>query len=212
MKNKIKKSIPNIITFTRVLSLVLGFILFLKGKHIVSIVLYIYGSISDAFDGYLARKWNAYTRIGSYLDAVSDKFYALSIIILSIINGNYYIILVALLELVITIVNYQTLRKNGTTNTVRVGKFKMTFEFLTLISALLGITIKEFYYLFFVLLIFTIYFGIQSVNAYINQKNNKKQKFIIDEKNYKGKNYLQKTKLLLKEFKYYLLNPVKIIK
>lgn len=212
MKNKIKKSIPNIITFTRVLSLVLGFIYFLNGNYLVSICLYIYGSVSDAFDGYLARKWNAYTRLGSYLDAVSDKFYALSIIILSIINGNYYIISVAVLELVITIVNYKSLRKNGTTNTVRVGKFKMTFEFLTLLSALIGIKIKKFYYLFFITLIFTIYFGIQSINAYINQKNNKEQKLIIDEKDYKGKNYLQKTKLLLKEFKYYLLNPVKIIK
>ena len=146
------------------------------------------------------------------MDAVSDKFYALSIIILSIINKNYFIISVALLELVITIVNYSTLRKNGTTNTVRVGKFKMTFEFLTLISALLAIKIREFYYLFFVLLIFTIYFGIQSINAYINQKNNKSQKLSIDEKDYKGKNYLEKARLLLKEFKYYLLNPVKIIK
>ena len=212
MKNNVKKSIPNIITFTRVLSLVLGFILFLKGNYVVSICLYIYGSLSDAFDGYLARKWNAYTRLGSYLDAVSDKFYALSIIILSIINGNYYIIIVALLELVITIVNYQTLRKNGTTNTVRVGKFKMTFEFLTLISALLGVKIKEFYYLFFILLVFTIYFGIQSINAYINQKNNKDQKLIIDENDYREKKYIEKAKLLLKEFKYYLLNPVKVIK
>lgn len=212
MNKKIKSCIPNIITFTRVLSLVLGFILFLKGNYVVSICLYIYGSLSDAFDGYLARRWNVYTRLGSYLDAVSDKFYALSIIILSIINKNYFIISVALLELVITIVNYSTLRKNGTTNTVRVGKFKMTFEFLTLISALLAIKIREFYYLFFVLLIFTIYFGIQSINAYINQKNNKSQKLSIDEKDYKGKNYLEKARLLLKEFKYYLLNPVKIIK
>ena len=212
MNKKIKSCIPNIITFTRVLSLVLGFILFLKGNYVVSICLYIYGSLSDAFDGYLARWWNVYTRLGSYLDAVSDKFYALSIIILSIINKNYFIISVALLELVITIVNYSTLRKNGTTNTVRVGKFKMTFEFLTLISALLAIKIREFYYLFFVLLIFTIYFGIQSINAYINQKNNKSQKLSIDEKDYKGKNYLEKARLLLKEFKYYLLNPVKIIK
>ena len=30
------------------------------------------------------------------------------------------------------------------------------------------------------------YFGIQSINAYINQKNNREQKLVIDEKDYKG--------------------------
>lgn len=212
MREKIKRSLPNIITLSRVISLVMGFILFMKGKIILSICLYIYGSVSDAFDGYLARRWNAYTRLGGYLDAISDKFYALSIIIISIIYGNYLIIFVAVLELIISIINYKALKKNGTTYTARVGKFKMTFEFLTLILALLSIKIKELYYIFVLLLIITIYFGIQSINAYINQMNNKRQELIIDEKDYKGKNSIEKIKLLLKEFKYYLLNPVKIMK
>ena len=212
MNRRIKNSIPNIITFTRVLALVFGFVLFLKGNHVVSICLYVYGSISDAFDGYFARKWNAYTKLGSYLDAISDKFYALSIIILSIINKNYFIVLIAVLELIITIVNYKTLKRNKHTGTVRVGKFKMTFEFLTLIFALLSIKIKELYYVFVLLLILTLYFGIQSINAYINQFNNKKQKLIINENDYKGKSVVKKIKLLLNEFKYYILHPVKIIK
>jgi len=212
MKEKIKQMIPNIITLSRVIALVLGFILFIKEKIVAAICLYIYGSVSDAFDGYLARKWNAYTRLGSYLDAISDKFYALSIIIIALLNENYLIILIAVLELIITIINYKTLKKNKESKTERVGKFKMTFEFLTLIFSLLSIKIKKLYYVFLVLLILTLYFGMQAINAYINQLNNKKEKLIITEKDYKGKSNIEKTKLLLKEFKYYLLNPVKIIK
>lgn len=212
MKEKIKQMLPNIITLSRVIALVLGFILFIKEKIIAAICLYIYGSVSDALDGYLARKWNAYTRLGSYLDAISDKFYALSIIIIALLNKNYLIILIAVLELIITIINYKTLKKNKESKTERVGKFKMTFEFLTLIFALLSIKFKKVYYIFLVLLVLTIYFGVQAINAYINQLNNKKQKLIITEKDYKGKSNIEKTKLLLKEFKYYLLNPVKIIK
>lgn len=212
MKEKLKLMLPNLITLSRVIALVLGFILFIKEKIVTSLCLYVYGSVSDAFDGYLARRWNAYTKLGSYLDAVSDKFYALSIIILSVIHKNYLIILIAVLELIITIINYITLKKNKINHTERIGKFKMTFEFLTLIFALLSIKIKELYYVFILLLVITLYFGIQAINAYINQLHNKKQKLVIDEKDYKGKSNIEKTKTLLKEFKYYLLHPVRIIK
>lgn len=209
MKEKIQKMIPNIITLSRIVSFILGFTLFIKEKIVASLCLYIYGSVSDAFDGYLARKWNAYSKFGSYLDAISDKFYALSIIIISIIYGNYLIIIIALLELIISIINYTVVRKKGTVYTERVGKFKMTFEFMSLISSLITIKIKSFWYIFIVLLVLTVYFQIQCINAYINQKNNKKQGLEID---YAGKSTSDKAKLLLKEFKYYLLNPVKIIK
>lgn len=209
MKERLKKMVPNIITLSRVVSLVAGFILFINDKEMASICLYIYGSVSDAFDGYFARKWNAYTKLGSYLDAISDKFYALSIIIISVIYGNYLIIIVALLELIIAIINYLVMKKNGSVHTERVGKFKMTLEFILLIVSLLSIKIKYFWYMFIVLLILTIYFQIQCINAYINQKNNKKQGLDIE---YKGKSTIEKTKLLLSEFKYYLLNPVKVIK
>lgn len=212
MKKKFKRMLPNVITISRVIVLILGFILFINNKFNQAICLYVYGSVSDAFDGYFARKFSAYTKFGSYLDAISDKFYTLSIIILSLMYGNYLIIIIAVLELIITIINYITLKKTGKAVTVRVGKFKMTFEFLCLIASLLSIKIKKMYYLFLILLAFTIYFGIQAINAYINEKNNKKQKLIIDEKHYKGKSISEKIKLLLKEFKYYLLNPVKIIK
>lgn len=212
MINKLKRMIPNLITLSRVIALILGFILFIEGKWVSSVCLYIYGSISDAFDGYLARKWNAYTKLGSYLDAISDKFYALSIIILSIINGNYLIIVIALFELIITIINYMAVKKNGDTSTVRVGKFKMTFEFVLLITALFYIKFSFLWVVFILLFIFTVYFQIQCINAYINQLHNKKVKLIIDEKDYKGKKVSQKIKLLFSEFKYYLLNPVKIIK
>ena len=209
MKEKIKKVIPNIITLSRVLALVIGFILFINGMVIESICLYIYGSVSDAFDGYLARKWNAYTKLGGYLDAISDKFYTLSIVIISIIYGNYSLVIIALLELVISIINYLSIKKNGSSHTERVGKFKMTFEFILLIVSLIMIRVKFLMYLYIVLFILKVYFQIQCINAYINQKNNKKSGLEVD---YTGRSTSEKAKLLLKEFKYYLIHPVKIIK
>lgn len=209
MSEKIKKLVPNIITLSRVLALIIGFILFINGKVTESICLYIYGSVSDAFDGYLARKWNAYTKLGGYLDALSDKFYTLSIVIISIIYGNYSLVVIAVLELVISIINLLTIKENGSTCTERVGKFKMAFEFILLIVSLIMIKIKHFLYLYILLFILTVYFQIQCINAYINKRNNKKSGLEVD---YTNKSTSEKVKLLLNEFKYYLLHPVKIIK
>lgn len=88
----------------------------------------------------------------------------------------------------------------------RVGKFKMTVEFILLVVSLLLIKFKSIWFIYIVLLVLTVYFQVQSINAYINQKNKKEQKIKINKES-KGK-----IKLLFDEFMYYLLNPVKIIK
>ena len=93
MMYKLKKQLPNIITLSRIISLVVGFILFMKGNTILSLIFYIYGAISDSIDGYFARKLNAYTKFGQYLDAISDKLYFLSLIIILLVNKKYLIIL-----------------------------------------------------------------------------------------------------------------------
>ena len=92
MMYKLKKQLPNIITLSRIISLVVGFILFMKGNTILSLIFYIYGAISDSIDGYFARKLNAYTKFGQYLDAISDKLYFLSLIIILLVNKKYLII------------------------------------------------------------------------------------------------------------------------
>jgi len=209
MKTKIKKNIPNIITFSRVVALVSGFIYFIKDEYIVAMIFYLYGVTSDAIDGYLARKLDAYSKFGKYLDAISDKFLLLSIIIVSIINKNYLVILPAIFELIISIIAYLIIIKKRKSYTERVGKIKTTIEFTMMIVALLLIRIKIMYIIFIPLLILTIYFQVQCINAYINQLNSKTKEIIVD---FKGKKTKEKIRLLLEEFKYYLLNPVKIIK
>ena len=123
MMYKLKKQLPNIITLSRIISLVVGFILFMKGNTILSLIFYIYGAISDSIDGYFARKLNAYTKFGQYLDAISDKLYFLSLIIILLVNKKYLIILPTIMELIISIINYLMLKKNKKVFTERVGKF-----------------------------------------------------------------------------------------
>ena len=111
MMYKLKKQLPNIITLSRIISLVVGFVLFMNGNMILSLIFYIYGAISDSIDGYFARKLNAYTKFGQYLDAISDKLYFLSLIIILLVNKKYLIILPMIMELIISIINYLMLKK-----------------------------------------------------------------------------------------------------
>lgn len=207
--NKLKSQIPNMITVTRIISSILAIIFFIKGKVWISVALYIYGAISDGADGYLARKYALVSKTGQYLDAVSDKLYTLSIIILGIVYKNYLMLIPLLFEVYIAIINYVALNKNKKVYTERVGKFKTVVLFISMILGLISTKVKFVYYIFVPFLILTIYFQIQSVFAYHNQLNMKSKEVVV---NFKGKNTLEKIGLLLKEFIYYLCNPVRIIK
>ena len=203
--DKLKRNIPNFITISRII----GFIFFVNNKIILSIIFYVYGGISDAFDGYFARKLSAYTKFGQYLDAISDKLYFLSLIIILLIYGNYLVILPLIMEIIISIVNYLILKKNKKVFTERVGKFKTTLLMIDLIIGVLAIKINYFIYPYIIFLLLTLYFQIQTIFAYINQLNNKSSEKIVS---FKEKKINERIIFLIKEFICYVINPVTIIK
>ena len=207
--DKLKRNIPNFITISRIISLILGFIFFVNNKIILSIFFYVYGGISDSFDGYFARMLSAYTKFGQYLDAISDKLYFLSLIIILLIYGNYLVILPLIMEIIISIVNYLILKKNKKVFTERVGKFKTTLLMIDLIIGVLAIKINYFIYPYIIFLLLTLYFQIQTIFAYINQLNNKSSEKIVS---FKEKKINERIIFLIKEFICYVINPVTIIK
>lgn len=204
---KLKRNIPNIITISRIVSLILGFVFFIKNKIILSLIFYIYGAVSDAFDGYFARKLSAYSKFGQYLDAISDKLYFLSLIIILLIYKYYLIVIPLIIELIISVINYLILKKNKKVFTERVGKFKTTLLIIDLILGIISIKIKEIIYPHIIILLLVLYFEFQTVFAYINQLNNKSKEKIVS---FKGKNVIERIKLLLEEFIYYIKKPITI--
>lgn len=204
---KLKRNIPNIITISRIVSLILGFVFFIKNKIILSLIFYIYGAVSDALDGYFARKLSAYSKFGQYLDAISDKLYFLSLIIILLIYKYYLIVITLIIELIISVINYLILKKNKKVFTERVGKFKTTLLIIDLILGIISIKIKEIIYPHIIILLLVLYFEFQTVFAYINQLNNKSKEKIVS---FKGKNVIERIKLLLEEFIYYIKKPITI--
>lgn len=204
---KLKRNIPNIITISRIVSLILGFVFFIKNKIILSLIFYTYGAVSDALDGYFARKLSAYSKFGQYLDAISDKLYFLSLIIILLIYKYYLLVIPLIIELIISVINYLILKKNKKVFTERVGKFKTTLLITDLILGIISIKIKEIIYPHIIILLLVLYFEFQTVFAYINQLNNKSKEKIVS---FKGKNVIERIKLLLEEFIYYIKKPITI--
>ena len=80
-------TIPNIITISRIISTPLITYSLIHQDYKTSISLFSYAAISDFVDGFIARKFNMTTRLGSILDPFADK-----ILILSTICGLYQVI------------------------------------------------------------------------------------------------------------------------
>lgn len=66
-------SIPNIITLGRVILVPIVFWLLLNGELQLAFLTFIAAGISDAVDGFLAKRFNWETELGAYLDPIADK-------------------------------------------------------------------------------------------------------------------------------------------
>lgn len=104
------KSIANYISITRIF---ISFILALtKPLSISFIVIYLFCGISDAFDGYIARKTNTTSKLGEKLDSIADLIMVVVLMILlyPIINLTtqtiVWIVIIGMIRAVSIIVAY----------------------------------------------------------------------------------------------------------
>ncbi|MEQ1884055.1 MAG: CDP-alcohol phosphatidyltransferase family protein [Bryobacteraceae bacterium] len=67
------RALPNLLTGLRLAAAPYVFYLMLQRRYSELIPLFIVIAVTDALDGYLARAWNAQTRLGAYLDPIADK-------------------------------------------------------------------------------------------------------------------------------------------
>ena len=131
-RDKIKKRIPNILTKSRILSpLVIAPIAILGNFTTVTIVSVIFG-LTDAFDGKLARKWNATSEYGKLLDTIADKVFALTLSLPLLIANPLMIAPIVLLETAIGGVAIKSKLKNNTPHSTMLGKVKTCFLYTSL--------------------------------------------------------------------------------
>ena len=72
-------NIPNLITMARILLVPLTIWLIILGEHDLALLAFFTAGVSDAIDGYVARRFDLQTELGAYLDPVADKALLVSV-------------------------------------------------------------------------------------------------------------------------------------
>ena len=81
-------NIPNFITLGRVIAVPIVFWLLVTGQAKSAFFIFVAAGISDAVDGYLAKRFNWQTELGAYLDPLADKLLIVSIYIALGVRGE----------------------------------------------------------------------------------------------------------------------------
>ena len=74
-------TIPNLITIARLLGVPLIVWLMIADRFVEATVLFIVAAISDAADGFIAKRFGATSELGAYLDPIADKALLVSVFV-----------------------------------------------------------------------------------------------------------------------------------
>ncbi len=176
-------SLPNILTFLRIL-LTPIFIICLFGEFeqakMWALSIFVIASITDAYDGYYARKNNLVTDTGRFLDPLADKILVssafISFAIMDLIDF-WMVGLIIFRDLFVTGLRMIMTRNGFTMMTSKIAKSKTLVQIAIIIFILLFLSIKGYnepffqsfiyfikeyqliYYLTMLATLFTIYTG-----------------------------------------------------
>ena len=80
-------TIPNIITILRLLAVPLLIVVIGQGRWTLAFSIFLLAGISDAVDGFIARRYDMRTEFGAYIDPLADKALLVSIYVTLAITG-----------------------------------------------------------------------------------------------------------------------------
>lgn len=163
------KHVPNILTAFRILLVPVFLYFILTGEYHIAAAVFITAGITDAIDGFIARRYNVRTELGAALDPFADKFLLVSAYIALAAKGfiPLWLMIPVIIKDSILLSGVAALR--GTGRKVKIvpsifGKMTTVFQISTVVYAMLvSDTGAVFMTLALVTAIITIYTGIDYV-------------------------------------------------
>ena len=141
----------NLLTFSRIFLAAIIFLLLMSPDgYLLAFILFFLAGITDYFDGYLARKYNAVSQLGEILDPIADKILILFVLFGLAINLSSYLIgfigaIVITREIWVGALRDLNARngKSDATKVTFLAKIKTSVQLLTLSIYLFGFTINN---------------------------------------------------------------------
>jgi len=141
-------NIPNTLTVFRIL--LTPFFIYLLFNNfpyskLYALIIFIVASLTDAYDGYYARKYNIETEIGNFLDPLADKILVssafISFYLLEIID-IWMVLIILLRDMFITLLRIVMKRNGHSLKTSRIAKSKTAIQLALIIFTLIFLTIS----------------------------------------------------------------------
>jgi len=136
------KNIANALTIFRIV-LIPFFLFFLLQESVPSIVIaviiFIIASMTDLYDGYLARNTSKVTNFGIIMDPIADKLMVLSALIAFVqldIVQSWIVIVIIAREFLVTVLRTFALAKSRVIASIKSGKHKTVSQMVAIISIL----------------------------------------------------------------------------
>lgn len=179
--------LPSIITSVRLITTILIPIFFILGLPIVAIALAGIGSISDAIDGKLARKFNASSNFGAKLDAMCDKLFifslGISLITLLPVLSKILVSIMLINEANITRINMSKVFVHKKVKTTQIGRIKMVVLCISLLLGFISSLLPISNIPTIISLITTIGLQLSTIKSYKEQNLEEKKEEVVIENN-----------------------------
>ncbi len=141
-------NLPNILTILRVVSVPFFIWLLLREdfvSRVIAFALFVFASVTDLIDGYLARKWKQETELGKFLDPLADKMLVLGAFITFLGMSSqvelWMVLCIVGRDMLITVMRWLAIREGKSLRTSVFGKIKTSFQMFAIITILLSFTL-----------------------------------------------------------------------
>lgn len=144
MRRALASLLPNLITLARLLAVPVAVWLMVSGLYEAAFWLFISAGLSDALDGFLARRLGVRSELGAYFDPLADKCLLVGAYVTLGLQGaieSWVVILVVFRDLVIIggALLYQTLTHSLTMQPLLISKLNTLLQILLVGLVLAGL-------------------------------------------------------------------------
>ena len=137
-------NLPNKLTLFRIFLIpvfIIVMLLNIPNKYLIACIIFIVASITDAMDGYIARKYNLVTDFGKFMDPLADKLLVISALTCMIevnLVPAWMVIIIVARELTVSILRAIAAAEGKVIAASGGGKLKTITQMLSIIVLLIG--------------------------------------------------------------------------